>query len=203
MPSNPLRSPAAVKNNKNLLKTDLESDFVPKTDSPVTYSKYCSALGANRNVKVYNNHGSYSFYTGSRNDFAVSTAVSYIALIYDAPVTVTSAVLTSIGVAISATFEILEAASLYTAANFQYTDNRKGNVMDTTVYNDYVIVINQYSYGMYTGGKNSSGVWTWVESSTSTLYASSKSATADSAMANYNWDVAVNGACTLYTPTGF
>ncbi len=106
-------------------------------------------------------------------------------------------------IAISAANTISEAATLHRSGNFQYTVNRRGGVFDTTVYNDFVLVVNQSGTGAFAGGYASSGIFTWVHNNVCNLFYDSIPGTADEAMNNYNWDIANNGQCSAYSPGGF
>lgn len=75
-----------------------------------------------------------------------------------------------------------------------------GYAYDTTVHNNYVRTVLYSGKGEFAGGYTASGYFTWVHSLPSSAYSHDYASIANTAIYNYNADIAVNGSCVTYFP---
>lgn len=190
------------KNNYQLLLEDLKNDFPTKTNElKLTESLYSSALGRNVTVKVNETRNSYARISSNHQDFPVSTIITVITSFMGwSGMSVAVKVLTAIGVTWDANSQIQSAVRLARTAKYSYYSARKGYAYDTTRYNTYVLVEQYTGTGEFSGGSNSSGVFTWIISALPTTENYGYMTIANNTIDKYNWDIALNGTCTTYTP---
>ena len=187
--------------NQTQLLADLKSDFPMYTNTVMhTDSKYCNALSKYVSVRVTESRNAYTKKTASFETFAAGTAVSAISLFIGGPITVAVAVLTAIGVGISLTDTLLQNATLARSATYTYTGNRLGYAYDTTVHNAYVRTVLYSGKGEFGGGYNPAGVFEWIRLVDPSAYSHDYAPIANTAIYNYNADIAVNGSCVTYFP---
>lgn len=165
----------------------------------------CSALGKNVPVRVTESRNSYTKVRQNFLPFAASTSISVIATAMDLPTKVVTLILTGLSIVISAADTIQSAVTLYRSVHYSYLFVRSGYVYDETVYNDYVSVIQYSDKGEYVGGYDSptKSVWQWTDSIVPNTYDHTATDIAQEAAEAYNWNVALNGFCSAYTPWGF
>lgn len=185
-----------------LLK-DLKSKF-PTLDSTSSYTKSGSAVGK-VSVKVDTSRNNYVKVTASWKNFAVGVAITLVGTYLGiSTMSAVEKILAAVGVAYSAAGTLKEAVELYKAAEYDFTGTRIGRAYDKTQYNAYVYVTKYSGKGRFAGGYDSKGNWTWIKSRTcSALDDKTAESVANSTIAAYNNDVALNGVCSRYTPYGF
>lgn len=187
--------------NQTQLLADLKSDFPMYTNTVKhTDSKYCNALAKYVSVRATESRNAYTKKTASFQTFAAGTAITIVASFLGGPVGVAVNVLNAIGVGISLTDTLMQQASLARSAIYTYTGNRLGFVYDSTVHNAYVRTVLYSGKGEFAGGYTASGYYTWVHSIISSAYSHDYASIVNTAIYNYNADIAVNGSCVTYFP---
>lgn len=116
---------------------------------------------------------------------------------------IVNSILTLLGIGVSYGGEITNQVNIYKSGLYQYNATRAGYAYDTTRYMNYVRVIIDSDVGEFAGGYNNMGEFDWVRlvdpPSFDDRY-NSYSSIADTTIYNYNADIVVNKACSLYYP---
>lgn len=191
--------------NSSLL-SDLRSHFGEYTKvSIASYQKYSSALGRNVPILVRESRNNYVRKTADWKSFAIGTLVSLVSIglgfaTSAVGVAIAGAILTAVGVGISAQDTILSAVTLAKSAAFTYRGTRAGYAYDSTAYNAYVNVDSYTGTGEFHGGYDSAGNFTWIHYSVSSAFNKSADTIANKTINNYNADLVLNGVCTSYYP---
>lgn len=201
----PVTRVAPPPTNENEVVNTLKSDF-PQYGKKEIYSTTgdCTALGKSVSIKVYESRTAYVKKSVNIARYAAGTTLSVIMTAIGVsgagPV---AAILSALSIAYTAATEagkLQEAVNLCRTAKFSFSGNRRGDVYDTTRYNNYVRVVNLTSSGEFTYGYDAKGNYHWIVSMEPTCYSVASSKIAKDALTNYNWDVANNGYCSQYTP---
>lgn len=194
---------ASTLSNKELLYEALQNDFPQYSkQTKFTESRYCSALSKNVSITVKEDRNTYITKDGAVwRKFEEDAQLSIISTFLDLPITETAMILTTIGVTISAIETIQNAVNVYKSAKYSYHSARYGYALDTTTYNNrYVRVVEYHATGEFAGGYDTNGIFRWIISETPTTERYSYSQISQTTISNYNADVTINGACTLYYP---
>ena len=187
--------------NEESMLTDLRITFPPQ-DGQVIFadSLYSEYLKDNFSVCVRQTRNAYVKKSADYRSFAISTALSVISTYLGVSVSVASAIVTGLGIVISATNTILQAATLYRSAVYRFFAARDGYVYDKITQNSYVHVVYYSSYGEFTGGYASNGSFTWVISGYPNAYEQDATSIANQALRLYGMEVFANGYNSLYYP---
>lgn len=163
-------------------------------------SAYCDALGKNINIRVYETRNDYTKTSADYKVFLVGATITAISLYLGLNPSLIEYILAALSIGISLTDTILEDVTLYRQAHFDYTFSRVGYAYDSTVYNDYVRVIEYTDTGVFAGGYDNEEVFRWIYDEYPSSYDVSYGTIVDRTIYNYNSDVFVHNSCTLYFP---
>lgn len=181
---------------------DLKLDF-PYIQTTFTTTKTGAAVGK-VSIKSTKSRNNYIKTAARCDDFAIGTALSIIGTFWGVTsVTAVAKVLTAMSISYSAANKLKEAAHLYKSGIYSFSGKWVGRAYDKTVYNAYVYVKKYSGTGEFTGGYDSSGIWRWVISAPCAVLNKTSDSVANATISAYNSDVALNGACTNYNPSGF
>lgn len=201
----PIAKVVAPPTTENGVANTLKSDFPQYSQKQVyTTTGTSTALGKSVSIRVYETRANYVKKSVNIANYGAGTLLSVImtALGFNT-VTPVAAILSSLGVAYTAASEagkLQSAANLCRTAKYSFTGNRRGDVYDSTRYNNYVKVIDLTSSGEFSYGYDKNGNYLWIVSMEPTCYNTNYSTIANDALKNYNWDVALNGFCSQYAP---
>lgn len=111
----------------------------------------------------------------------------------------TISILDALGIGIDIYNQIEDAVSLCNSAEYNYHGTRRGCVYDTTVYNQYVLILRYAGEGKFSGGYSNTGDFVWTHSIVSTAYSYPYPTISNNSLTNYNNDLlANNNLCTYY-----
>lgn len=201
----PVAKVAAPPTTENNVVATLKSDF-PQYSKKQVYSTTgtVTALGKSASIKVYETRANYVKKSVNIVNYGVGTVVSSIMTAFGfSTATPVLAILSALNIACTVATEggkLQDAVNLCRTAKFSFIGNRRGDVYDSTKYNDYVKVIDLTSSGEFTYGYDKDGNYIWVVSMTPTCYDVAYTKIANDALTNYNWDVANNSYCSQYAP---
>lgn len=184
------------------LIADLKSDF-PYLNTSSFFSRNCTALGKNVDVKVETYRNNYVKLSADWRNFGIGTALSLIASFLTIDVPMVATILSTMSIAVSAESTIKSAVTLYSTAEYTFSGRLVGRVYDSTKYDDYVYVIEHTDEGRFAGGYDANDLWHWIIVERNSALDMDKGTAATNAMTDYNWDIALNGICSAFTPYGF
>lgn len=163
---------------------------------------YSSLLSKNLSARVYATRNSYVRKSVNWKSFVAGTLVSVISTALGInSITGTIAVLTGLGIAISAYDTITTAIQLAKSAVYTYSYTIQGRIYDNVTWNDYVLVNSYFSSKCeFSGGYNNNDTFTWNVSYTPNAVNRTASEVANEAKTWYETHVYYDGECTLYYP---
>ena len=171
------------------------------TTSWISYlSRFCSYLNTNVSIRVTRTRNQYVRSTANWRSFGIGTALNTISGYLSLGASTVGVILSLLGIGISAYDTIQNAVTLYRSAVYNYQESYVGSVYDTVTLNKYVKMTWQYNGGTFTGGYDSNGNFTWIESYAAPALQVSPETIADTAIYNYNAELVLYGMIVNYYP---
>lgn len=200
--------PSAVVSSVDAFESDadmlahLQSRFPPYSKTIIgTYTRYCSALNSNVSIQVKESRDAYSRTHANWRDFVIGTAITTITTFLGGPnISVTVLILSALGVGLSAANELENHVTLCNSANYSYYGTRSGYAYDTTLYQNYVRVVNYSDRAEFHGGYTADGIFEWIIYSYPDAFNHTTSDIADTTISWYNSNISVHGYCKSYFP---
>ena len=188
--------------SESQLLSDLYSNFPPYTNKLMTgYVRYCNVLEENVFIDIYESRDGYTKQSADFMRFLIGTAFDVISAYLDFRDEVTlRSVLGLLGAVFDAKDELERQIMIYRGAYYKFRLERRSYVYDRSTYDDYVRVFDHGSNGVFSGGYDQYGNFTWHISSLPKTADYSYDSIANTTIYNYNADISINGYCSLYFP---